>query len=224
MTDPTSKYRFLLINAFSLAPGNDFQMRSFTGPKETQLYNFSPHTAYFQTMGHYDIPRFREGGLTSQAMAIFLDSAHLDRALHRTLEMIYWLRREAEENADFALVRTVSDLERVKAEGITSGFLTFEGFESLESDLKLLDVFSDLGRRMASMTHSRRNFFADGTQMGVRTAGLSKPGQQAVARMNELGGDIVPEAKQTPEGLRTWLKPEIDKWGALIRAAGTYAD
>ena len=155
--------------------------------EETQLYNFSPHTAYFQTMGHYDIPRFIEGGLTSQGLAIYIDSAHLDRALHRTLEMVYWLRREAEENADFALVRSLADLERVKAEGITSGFLTFEGFESLESDLKLLDVFYDLGLRMASMTHSRRNFFADGTQMGVRTAGLSKPGQQAVTRMNELG-------------------------------------
>ena len=44
------------------------------------------------------------------------------------------------------------------------------------------------------------------------------------ARMAELGGDIVPEAKQTPEGLRTWLRPEIEKWGALIRAAGQYAD
>jgi hypothetical protein len=32
------------------------------------------------------------------------------------------------------------------------------------------------------------------------------------------------ESKQTTEGLRAWLKPEIDKWGALIRAAGTYAD
>jgi len=40
----------------------------------------------------------------------------------------------------------------------------------------------------------------------------------------ELGAEIVPEAKQTPEGLRTWLKPEIDKWGALIRAAGNCAD
>lgn len=155
--------------------------------EETQLYDFSPHTAYFQTMGQYDIPRFLEGGLTSQAMAIYIDSAHLDRALHRTLEMIGWLRREAKENPDFALVESVADLERVKAEGITSGILTFEGFESLESDLKLLDVFYDLGLRMASMTHSRRNFFADGTQMGVRTAGLSQPGQQAVARMNELG-------------------------------------
>ncbi len=45
-----------------------------------------------------------------------------------------------------------------------------------------------------------------------------------IARMAEMGAEIVPEAKQTPEGLRNWLKPEIDKWGALIRAAGTYAD
>ena len=35
-----SRYRFLLINAFSLAPGSDFQMRSFSGPKETQVYNY----------------------------------------------------------------------------------------------------------------------------------------------------------------------------------------
>ena len=40
MTVQPSKYRFLLINAFSLAPGNDFQMRSFSGPKETQVYNY----------------------------------------------------------------------------------------------------------------------------------------------------------------------------------------
>jgi tripartite-type tricarboxylate transporter receptor subunit TctC len=45
-----------------------------------------------------------------------------------------------------------------------------------------------------------------------------------VARMAELGAEIVPEAKQTPEGLKSWLRPEIDKWGALIRAAGNYAD
>jgi tripartite-type tricarboxylate transporter receptor subunit TctC len=44
------------------------------------------------------------------------------------------------------------------------------------------------------------------------------------ARLAELGGDIVPDAKQTPDGLRTWLRPEIEKWGALIRAAGQYAD
>ena len=44
------------------------------------------------------------------------------------------------------------------------------------------------------------------------------------ARMTELGAEIVPEAKQTPEGLKTWLQAEIDKWGTVIRAAGVYAD
>ena len=57
--------------------------------------------------------------------------------------------------------------------------------------------------------------------VALRTA-LKDP---AVAvRFSELGGDIVPEAKQTTEGLKSWLQPEIDKWGALIRAAGQYAD
>jgi tripartite-type tricarboxylate transporter receptor subunit TctC len=45
-----------------------------------------------------------------------------------------------------------------------------------------------------------------------------------VQRMAELGAEIVPEARQTSDGLKSWLRPEIDKWGALIRAAGAYAD
>ena len=55
----------------------------------------------------------------------------------------------------------------------------------------------------------------------VRTA-LKDPA--FVARMADLGAEIVPESKQTPEGLRTWLQSEINKWGPVIRAAGVYAD
>jgi tripartite-type tricarboxylate transporter receptor subunit TctC len=44
------------------------------------------------------------------------------------------------------------------------------------------------------------------------------------ARMAELGAEIVTESKQTPEGLQTWLKSEIERWGPVIRAAGVYAD
>lgn len=43
-------------------------------------------------------------------------------------------------------------------------------------------------------------------------------------RMTDLGAEIAPESKQTPEGLRTWLQSEINKWGPVIRAAGVYAD
>ena len=44
------------------------------------------------------------------------------------------------------------------------------------------------------------------------------------SKFAELGAQIVPESKQTPEGLRTWLASEIDKWGPVIRKAGTFAD
>ena len=40
MSAESSKYRFLLINAFSLAPGSEFRLRAFDGPKETQLHNY----------------------------------------------------------------------------------------------------------------------------------------------------------------------------------------
>ena len=43
-------------------------------------------------------------------------------------------------------------------------------------------------------------------------------------KLADLGAEIVPADKQTPEGLRVWLKAEIDKWTPIIRAAGVYAD
>ena len=45
-----------------------------------------------------------------------------------------------------------------------------------------------------------------------------------VARMADLGAEIVPDSKLTPDGLRSWLKQEIDRWGPVIKAAGVYAD
>jgi membrane dipeptidase len=151
------------------------------------LYNFSPHTAYFQTMGQYDLPRMRAGGLTAQSMAIYIGDEHVEVALHRALEMVYWLRREAAEHADFELVTGADDIRRIKRAGHVGGILAFEGFEPLGVDLKLLDVFYDLGLRIATLTHSRRNFWADGTQPGVLTAGLTAGGRAAIRRMNELG-------------------------------------
>ena len=47
---------------------------------------------------------------------------------------------------------------------------------------------------------------------------------EVMRRFAELGAEIVPEAKQTPAGLQTWLKSEIDRLGPLIRAAGKFAD
>jgi tripartite-type tricarboxylate transporter receptor subunit TctC len=53
-------------------------------------------------------------------------------------------------------------------------------------------------------------------------AALKDP--DVAAKFAELGAQIVPESKQTPAGLRDWLKSEIDKWQPVIRKAGVYAD
>ena len=49
------------------------------------------------------------------------------------------------------------------AQEVAQGILTSEWFEPRASDLKLLGVLYDLGLRMASLTHSQRNSFADCT-------------------------------------------------------------
>ena len=53
-------------------------------------------------------------------------------------------------------------------------------------------------------------------------AALKDP--EVVKRMADLGAEIAPDSKLSPEGLRTWLKSEIDKWGPVIKAGGTFAD
>ena len=53
-------------------------------------------------------------------------------------------------------------------------------------------------------------------------AALKDP--EVTRRFAELGAEVVPETKQTPEGLQNWLKSEINRLGPLIRAAGKFAD
>lgn len=43
-------------------------------------------------------------------------------------------------------------------------------------------------------------------------------------RLDDLGAEVVPQDKQTPEGLHTWLKAESDKWQPLLRTMKVEAD
>ena len=55
----------------------------------------------------------------------------------------------------------------------------------------------------------------------VRTA-LKDP--EVMRRMADLGAEVAADSKLSPDGLQTWLKAEIDRWGPIIRANGTFAD
>jgi len=148
---------------------------------------FPAHAAYFGTTGHYDIPRWQAGGVTVQTCAIYLEDHQLDRALQRGLEMTWALHQAVQNNPALLMIRTVSDIHRAKREGKVGLLLSFEGFEALGQDLRFLDLYYQLGLRMASLTHVRRNLFGDGAHHGVRTGGLTTQGRAAIQRMNELG-------------------------------------
>lgn len=153
------------------------------------MYGLSAHASWFQAMGFYDIPRALEGGVTSQAFSVYLADRDLDRPLHRAMDMIAGLYSAQDESPDFWIVTRVEQIPRVKATGKTSGFLTFEGLEPLGYSLKHLRLFHELGLRMASLTHSRRNAFADGSGQfgGTVSGGLTHLGREAIKRMTDLG-------------------------------------
>jgi tripartite-type tricarboxylate transporter receptor subunit TctC len=44
------------------------------------------------------------------------------------------------------------------------------------------------------------------------------------ARLAQVGQDVVPRDRQTPEGLAAHHKAEIEKWWPIIRAAGIKAE
>ena len=53
-------------------------------------------------------------------------------------------------------------------------------------------------------------------------ASIAEP--EFVKRMLDLGSNVVSKDKATPEGLRSHLKAEIEKWTPIIKKAGIYAD
>jgi membrane dipeptidase len=151
-------------------------------------FGIPPHTLWFGPMGQFDVPRFLEGGVTAQVCAIYIDDGQMDWSLKRGLQMALQLHRAEEQDERFEVVTRVDDIPRLKHEGKVGGILSFEGSEALGSDPDMLDIYHKLGLRMASLTHSRRNVFADGAFVdGTVAGGLTDRGRRAIRRMNELG-------------------------------------
>jgi len=151
-------------------------------------YDLDPLALAIAPAGQYELPLLEQGGVTAECVALFLPENMLDHALETALEMVAALHRAVEENADRCLlVRSVADIQRAKDEGKVAYILTMEGAEPIGSRIDLLDIFWRLGLRMATLTHSRRNALADGTQQDINTGGLTSAGRQAVQRCQDLG-------------------------------------
>ncbi len=149
-------------------------------------FGFKPHTIYFGCMGQYDIPRWQEGGVNTQLCAIYLDDSKLDAPFKKGMEMAYMFHKAVEENDHLVHCLTAADIRNAKKEGKVGWVLTFEGCEALGGDVRMLDLYYQLGLRAASLTHTRRNIFADGCWAADQQGGLTSAGRRLIERMQEL--------------------------------------
>lgn len=139
--------------------------------------------------GHIDLPRLRQGGVTAQVFAIFIEDGFLPAgAAKQTLRLLEVLQRELAENPDSLLLATkAEDIELAKRTGRVAAVVGIEGAESLEGDLSLLRMFYHLGLRLVTLTWSRRNQAADGAYESRTGGGLTRFGVELVQECNRLG-------------------------------------
>ena len=149
-------------------------------------FGFSPHTDWFGCMGQYDLPRWREGGITSQLCAIYLDDNWLRDPFRRGMEMVWNLHDQVARNEGLVLATTAGQIRQAKQDGKVALVLTFEGCDALAADVRMLDLYHAMGLRAASLTHTRRNVYADGCWAADKQGGLTALGRQVVERMQQL--------------------------------------
>ncbi len=149
-------------------------------------FGMSAHTSWFGCMGQYDLPRWREGGVTAQLCAIYLDDEKLNNPFHRGMEMTWHLHREIERLDELVLATTVADIRQAKQDGKVAIVFSFEGCEALGANARFIDLYYKLGLRVVSLTHTRRNLFADGCWAAEQQGGLTNAGKALVDRLEEL--------------------------------------
>ncbi|MEM7105205.1 MAG: membrane dipeptidase [Bacteroidota bacterium] len=150
-------------------------------------FGFDPHTIFYGCMGQYDIPRWKEGGINTQLCAIYLDDTKLDAPFKKGMEMAWYFHKTIRENEDLMLCTKVTDILKAKETGKIGWVLTFEGCEALGSDTRMIDLYYTLGVRAVSLTHTRRNIFAEGCWGAEKQGGITALGKSLVQRLCELG-------------------------------------
>jgi len=162
------------------------------------------------SLGHVDVPRLLEGGVTCQVFAVSGERSRTpSHSLRTALEMVDRFYRECKANSDTIVPATThGDIIRAKRDGKVAAMLSIEGCDVVEGSVDMLSVFHRLGVRMAGLVHSLRNELADGVADRRTGGGLSELGVQAVEELNRLGM-IVDVSHLSDEGF--WDVMELSK-------------
>lgn len=139
------------------------------------------------------LQQFRSGGFDLIVSAMFIHDFFLpEMGLRRALDQISYLHEEIEESpGQFRICRTTAEAHAARRAGEVAIFLSLEGADPLQDDLRLLRIFYELGVRGLGLVWSRRNYAGDGaffkkTRTGNR-GGLTPFGIGLIEKAEALG-------------------------------------
>jgi membrane dipeptidase len=168
-------------------PGLDWQPPPGLDRNPLSKFGMGPHTVWFGCMGQYDIPRWKEGGVGAELCAVYLDDVWLRDPIQRGMEMVWNFHDQvARFPNDVVHATTVREIRDARRAGKIALVLSFEGCEPLGNDPRFLDLYYRLGLRAVSLTHTRRNIYADGCWAADKQGGLTALGREVIRRLDEL--------------------------------------
>ena len=136
---------------------------------------------------------FEAGGFDLIVSAIFIHNFFLpEMGLRKALDQISCLLEEIDETPGrFRICRTAAEAVTAKKAGEISLFLSLEGADPLQNDLRLLRIFYELGVRGLGLVWSRRNYVGDGAVFKSvregRKGGLTAFGLDLIEKAESLG-------------------------------------
>ncbi len=139
---------------------------------------------------HTDIARLKQGGMTGEFFAIYVDRKYATEggSARRAMDMIDVVYRAAERHPnDLVMATAAADIRRAKRQNKIAALMGIEGGHAIENSLFALRSFYRLGIRYMTLTHNNTNDWADACCDKPRHNGLNDFGREVVREMNRLG-------------------------------------
>ena len=153
---------------------------------------------------HY-LPELEAGNIALIGAALYVEDRYLpEMGLRVALDQVARLYAEVEQTDRFMICKTREEIERAGKANQIGIVITMEGVEPIGEDLSLLRVFYELGVRMISLTHARRNAAGSGgifAASGSSSDGLTGFGRELVQECERLG-IIIDLAHINPAGFK----------------------
>jgi membrane dipeptidase len=145
-------------------------------------------------VGHTDLPRLIESGLTAVFLAAWVHASFAaetpDGSYARAVAGLDVIRQLVARHPERLLAgRVAADVRTAKASGRIAVYMGVEGGHAIEGSLDRLRALYAMGVRYLTLTWNNGNSWA-GSSVGVggtRTEGLTAFGREVIAEMNRMG-------------------------------------